>query len=189
MTSPETLASEHIATTRRYFLRLGAGTAVGLTIPDIWAAGNADHPALVKAVSKLEYLTADKNFRYVGRIKPKVSDMSDTERKAVGLTRDTWQLEIIADPDSKARVRKPMMKEDNTALTFDQLVEMGKTKAVSYLKVMPILSGWDCGRAFHFAMSFGKPNPTKRCVAFITTAIIATIRNGCSSLHFPSTGF
>ena len=60
--------------------------------------------------------------------------MSDSERKAAGLTHDTWRLEVFADPDSKASVSKPMTKKD--ALTFDRLVEIGKTKAVSYLKVM-----------------------------------------------------
>ncbi len=149
MKSPEILASEHIATTRRYFLRLGAGTVAGLAIPDVWAAGNIDHPALVKAMSKLQYLTADKDFRYVGRIKPRISEMSDSERKAAGLTRDSWSLEVIVDSDSKARVRKPMTKKDNTALTFDQLLEIGKTKAVSFLQVMtcnnvadPLGMGW-----------------------------------------------
>lgn len=132
----EFIARQHIATTRRYFLRLGAGTMAGLTIPNIWANENAGHPALVKAISKLQYLTEDKDFRYVGRIKPKISEMSDSEREAEGLTRESWRLEITADPDSKARVRKPMTNEDNTALTFDQLVEIGKSKAVSYLKVM-----------------------------------------------------
>jgi len=90
----------------------------------------------VKAISKLQYLTADKDFRYVGRIKPKISEMSDSERKAAGLTRGTWKLDIIADPESKASLGKPMTKKDGTALTFDRLVEIGKTKAVKYLKVM-----------------------------------------------------
>ena len=54
MKTPETLASEHITATRRYFLRLGAGTAAGLAIPDLWAAGNIDHPALAKAIAKLQ---------------------------------------------------------------------------------------------------------------------------------------
>ncbi len=136
MKAPEALANQHIAATRRFFLRLGAGAATGLAIPNIWAASDLDHPALVKAIAKLDYLTADEDFRYVGRLDAKVSTMSDGERKAAGLTRDTWQMEVIADPEGKAQVKHPMTKSDGTALTFDQLVEMGKTRSVSYLKVM-----------------------------------------------------
>lgn len=122
--------------TRRRFLGLGAGTAASLVIPKSWATADTDHPALAEALSRLQYLTADKDFRYVGRIKPKISEMSDSERQAAGLTRDTWRLEVIADPDGKARVRHPMTKADGSALSFDQLVEIGKTQAVSFLQVM-----------------------------------------------------
>lgn len=136
MKTPEVFADEHIATTRRYFLRLAAGSAAGLAIPDLWAAGSFNHPALVKAIAELDYLTPDADFRYVGRLKPKTSEMSEEDRAAAGLTRDTWRLEVTADPGSEARVRHPMTKEEGNALTFDQLIEMGKSSAVRYLKCM-----------------------------------------------------
>ena len=136
MNPHHTLATEQTPRTRRCFLGIGVGTAASLVMPTAWATIDIGHPALAEAISKLQYLTADKDFRYVGRIKPKVSEMPDNERQAAGLTRDTWRLEVIADPDSKARVRRPMAKADATALTFGQLIEIGKTRAVSFLEVM-----------------------------------------------------
>lgn len=137
MKTPEAIAHDHMVTTRRYFLRLTAGSAVGLALADrLWAAGDLDHPALLEAIEELIYLTPDEDFRYVGRLKPKASEMSEADRAAAGITRDTWQLEIIADPDSEARLRHPMTKSAGTALSFDNLIQMGQTTAVRYLKVM-----------------------------------------------------
>lgn len=136
MSSPDDLLAEHITATRRYFLRLAAVGAAGSAVADLWAAADLDHPALAKAIEKLDYLTADADFRYVGRLKPKTSEMSEQELIEARLTRDSWQLEVIADPDSDARVRHPLTIADGNALTFDQLIEIGKTKAVRYLKVM-----------------------------------------------------
>lgn len=136
MKTPQAVLDDHIVATRRYFLRLAAaGASLGIS-SDLWAAGAIDHPALVKAIAGLKYLTSDKNFRYVGRLQPKASEMSEAERADAGLTRETWELEVFADLESEARVRRPLTKKDGTALTFQQLLEIGKTKAVSYLKVM-----------------------------------------------------
>ncbi len=136
MTSPENLAADHIFATRRYFLHLAAGSIAAGTIPDLWAENSLDHPALVRAIKELDYLTADEDFRYVGRLQPKTSEMSDDDLVAARLTRDSWRLEVIADPDSDARIRHPMTIAGDSALSFDQLVDIGKTQAVSYLKVM-----------------------------------------------------
>ncbi|MFT5470672.1 MAG: DMSO/TMAO reductase YedYZ molybdopterin-dependent catalytic subunit [Verrucomicrobiales bacterium] len=138
MKSPQAVLDDHSAATRRFFLRLAAGGSAGLAASRLFAENALDHPAVLEAIAGLSYLTPDKEFRYVGRIQPKISEMSEEERAEAGLTRDTWKLEVFADPDpdSEARVRRPMRIEDDTAFTFQQLLELGKTKAVRYLKVM-----------------------------------------------------
>ncbi len=66
------LAKEHSNVTRRYFLQLGTAGVTALSISKLWAheyEGQID-PLLAEAVSKLEYLTQDKDFRNFGRGKP-----------------------------------------------------------------------------------------------------------------------
>jgi hypothetical protein len=50
--------------------------------------------------------------------------------------RETWQLEIIADPESNSKIERPLLKADGTALTFDKLLDIAKTKATSFFKVI-----------------------------------------------------
>jgi len=44
-------------------------------------------------------------FRDVSRGKPLPHSLSEEEKRKVGLTRQTWKLEVISDPDNPATVR------------------------------------------------------------------------------------
>jgi hypothetical protein len=61
--------------------------------------------------------------------------------REIGMVRETWQLEIIADPKSNSKITHPMLKSDGTALTFDALMKIAATKAVSFFKVMTCNNG------------------------------------------------
>ena len=62
--------------------------------------------SLRDAIKDLEpWLTAQDAFQDVSRGNPKPHSLSEEKRKEVGLTRDTWKLEVISDPDHPARIR------------------------------------------------------------------------------------
>src|SRR4051794_29388305 len=115
--------SEHLQLTRRYFLGMGvAGAALTqISLP----AGSAEpedskpkkpaKPAKAGARSD-PYFTAAANFQDVSRGKPVPHTLNEEQRREVGLTRETWKLEVIADPDKPARLGKSLTKADGTAL-------------------------------------------------------------------------
>lgn len=138
MTELKRLLVEHGEVTRRYFLKLGAGALAIRGLPLLSAA---PAPELAQAVSQLEYLTPEEKFGNVGRGDPPPHELSPEQRRAVGLTRDTWQLEVVPDPETDANVERPLSKERGTALTWTDLMELAKEHAVSYMHVMTCLNG------------------------------------------------
>jgi DMSO/TMAO reductase YedYZ molybdopterin-dependent catalytic subunit len=141
MKGAEHLLLEHQQLTRRYFLRLGAVGAVAfkysLTI------GRADPPApeLLKAIEALEpYFTPAEKFRDVSRGKPLPHALSEEKKRAVGLTRETWKLEVVSDPENPARLRRVLTKKDGTALDFPALMALAEKHAVRFAKAMTCLN-------------------------------------------------
>src|SRR6267378_6809726 len=108
---------EHRRLTRRYFMRLGAAGASAL---GLWpAAFGADRsaPELAKAIEDLEpYFTPPDKFRDVSRGKPLPHSLSQEEKRKAGLTRETWKLEVISDPEHPASIRRSFTQKDGTAL-------------------------------------------------------------------------
>jgi DMSO/TMAO reductase YedYZ molybdopterin-dependent catalytic subunit len=130
----------HAELTRRFFLRAGAAWAAAG-----WAVGSARAdslpPELGPAVEKLEpYFTPPGQFQDVSRGKPVPHSLPEARRKEVGLTRDTWRLEVIADPERPANLGKPLTRKDGTALDFATLVKLGERHAVRFAKVMTCLN-------------------------------------------------
>jgi DMSO/TMAO reductase YedYZ molybdopterin-dependent catalytic subunit len=126
------IAKLHEEVTRRYFLKVSTAGAAGLTLPCF----GADSSSLSEVVSKLEYLTRDEDFRFFGRVDPKPWQLSLEERKAEGLERDSWQLEVIGDPDSDPVIENPLSKELGTAFNWEALMELAKTRAVRLMSVL-----------------------------------------------------
>ncbi len=137
------LAEEHTDVTRRYFLRLGAAGVAGLGLSRLWAqeqGGDAD-ALLAEAISKLEYLTRDENFQNAGRGKPAPHTLPPEKLREVGLSRETWQLEVLPDPQSNAEVEQPLSKGSGTALNWDGLMKLAETRAVRFMSVMSCTNG------------------------------------------------
>jgi DMSO/TMAO reductase YedYZ molybdopterin-dependent catalytic subunit len=137
---------EHRELTRRYILRFGLATAAGSL-----AAGALLGPGMLsaeeqtkkpdKAGAKLDpYFTPPRDFRDVSRGKPVPHTLSEEQRREAGLTRDTWRLEVVADPDNPARLGNSLAKADGTALDFAGLLELGQKHAVRFAKVMTCLN-------------------------------------------------
>jgi len=141
MKNVERFLFEHQQLTRRYFLRLGAAGAAALAA---WPRTvSADPPALelAKALETLEpYFTPQEKFRDVSRGKPLSHSLSDEKKRQIGLTRETWKLEVVSDPDNPARIRRPRTKKDGTALDFVGLMKLAEKHAVRFAKTMTCLN-------------------------------------------------
>lgn len=127
---------EHRDLTRRYFLGLLAGSALA-------GAGQSakDEKPLAAALEKLEpFFTPPEDFRDVSRGKPVPHSLNEAKRREVGLTRETWKLEVISDPDHPAKLGKTFTKKDETAIDFAALLKLGEKKAVRFAKVMTCLN-------------------------------------------------
>ena len=142
------LAKEHSNLTRRYFLKLGSAGVATLGMSKLWAKeyeGRND-PLVAEAISKLEYLTRDENFRNYGRGKPPPYKLPPEKLREVGLARETWELEVVADPESNSKVERPLSKELGTAINWTGLMELAKTKAERIMNVMSCTNGrFPCG--------------------------------------------
>ncbi|MGD9647390.1 MAG: molybdopterin-dependent oxidoreductase, partial [Pirellulales bacterium] len=154
----------HRALSRRYFLQAG-GTALaaGLLAP---RRGNAepttgqaaDAPsqtatppaseappvkkaALGDGIKRNDtLLTPQQLFFDVSRGKPLPHSLPDDKKTEVGLTRETWQLEVVSDPEHPVPLRNPLSKEKNRALDFQTLLQLADKHAVRFVKAMTCLN-------------------------------------------------
>ncbi len=137
---------EHLRLTRRFFLQAGVLSLV----PMAAARGQEPRPVAPEKARRSKppkagvqpdpYFTSQEDFFDVSRGTPLPHRLPDAKKRAVGLTRETWRLEVFSDPDNPARLRKPLTKADGTALDFAGLLELGKTHAVSFPKLMTCLN-------------------------------------------------
>ena len=143
MYEPARFLAEHEELTRRYFIKIGVGglAAGGLAAGGRAARAGESSPELAEAISRLEpYFTVQDDFYDVSRGKPKPHSLPEEKKREVGLTRETWRLEVIADPDHTVRLRKPLTTSDGTALDFAGLTKLAEKHAVRFAKVMTCLN-------------------------------------------------
>lgn len=102
---------DHRNLTRRHFVKLGAG---GLVAGGLWArSAMADtaSPELAQAVAKLgSYLTPQDDFNDVSRGNPLPHSLPEEKKREVGLTQETWKLEVLSDPEHPPKLRKQLSK-------------------------------------------------------------------------------
>jgi len=82
------------------------------------------------------FLTPQDRFGNVERGNPLPFTLPSERRREVGLERETWQLEIVADPESDTKIEQPLSKALGTAIDFETLLKLGETHGVRYLKGM-----------------------------------------------------
>lgn len=133
---------EHARLTRRYFM--GLVTAGGLLSGAEALAVTQENNKKVKpekAGARPEpYFTPSMNFRDVSRGKPLPHSLPDEKKREVGLTRDTWRLEVLADPDHPAKIGNPLTRATNNALDFAGLLKLGEKQTIRFAKVMTCLN-------------------------------------------------
>ena len=87
-----------------------------------------------KTIADFGYLTPQEQFGVVERGNPLPYTLPLKRRLELGLERETWQLEILADPDSNAKLEQPLTHEAGTAIDFDMLEKLGRVHGVQFLK-------------------------------------------------------
>ncbi len=136
----------HRELTRRHFLKWGAA---GLAVPSLlhWTeplrAGTGASllpDAEEKATRFSSYFTPDERFADVSRGDPLPHTLTEEKKTAVGLTRESWRLEVISDPEHPVRLRYPRTKLEGTALDFQALLALGEKHAVRFPKIMTCLN-------------------------------------------------
>ena len=131
--------AEHAALTRRWFLGLASATMAGGPLALQGAAPPAN--ALAGPLAKLEpYFTSPEDFRDVSRGKPLPHSLPADKKREVGLTRETWKLEVVGDPDHPPKLGKTFARADKTALDFEDLLRLAKKHAVRFAKIMTCLN-------------------------------------------------
>src|SRR5690242_481279 len=185
--------AEHLKLTRRWFLGAGAAWAAAGLAPAARAAG-PPAPALARALEKLEpYFTPQAQFQDVSRGNPVPHSLPEDKKRAVGLTGDTWSLEVISDPEYPATLGKQLTRKDGTALDFAGLLRLAEKHAVRFPKVMTCLNigcplDMAAGRACRCARCSGSPSPARTSAASTTTATTTTTPSRCSAAPSPSAG-
>jgi hypothetical protein len=80
------------------------------------------------------FLTPQDEFGVVERGNPLPYTLPLATRREIGMERETWQLEIVADPESDTKIEQPFTAEQGTAITFDDLLKLGETHGVQFMK-------------------------------------------------------
>jgi DMSO/TMAO reductase YedYZ molybdopterin-dependent catalytic subunit len=136
--------TEHDQLTRRFFLQSGIAGLSAIQLPLLALADEATSekhkkPDKAGAIPS-PYFTPTVDFRDVSRGKPLPHSLPEEKKREVGLTRETWSLEVLSDPDHPAKLGKQFLKSDGTAIDFAALLKLGEKQAVRFPKVMTCLN-------------------------------------------------
>ncbi len=138
MNEREQFCQDRLRLTRRHFIGAASGLALGSKLP---AMEEPTAPELAQAIERLEsFFTPPSEFRDVSRGQPLPHSLPEEKKRAVGLTRETWQLEVTADPEHPAALGRQFTRKDGTALDFAGLLRLGEKHAVRFAKVMTCLN-------------------------------------------------
>src|SRR5947208_6934484 len=85
-----------------------------------------------------KYLTDAERFGDVSRGNPQPHRLKGDALVQARLTPETWRLEIVS--DGSTQIEKPRRLDDNTAVDFATLKELGKKHGIRFLKAMQCLN-------------------------------------------------
>jgi DMSO/TMAO reductase YedYZ molybdopterin-dependent catalytic subunit len=130
------MSPSHERPSRRSFLRLGAAAAATLGSGFSAAAAQETAGQAQTPEPSEPYLTPQEKFRDVSRGNPLPHRLPPEKLAQVGLTRETWKLEVLSDPEHKAVLQNPLSRHSGTALDWDGLMKLVEIRTVRFLKVM-----------------------------------------------------
>jgi DMSO/TMAO reductase YedYZ molybdopterin-dependent catalytic subunit len=138
---------EHFQLSRRFFLQAGVSGVVANSVTSRALGAEQDVPTWKKQTQPDKagvwidpYFTPNEDFRDVSRGKPIPHSLPEEKLREVGLTRETWKLEVISDPDRPAKLGQSLTKADGTAFDFAALLKLGEDHAVRFPKLMTCLN-------------------------------------------------
>jgi DMSO/TMAO reductase YedYZ molybdopterin-dependent catalytic subunit len=153
MGSSDRIARERTEFTRRSFVRLG--TVAWAAIP-LAAADAASDLQLKAAVSRLVYLTPPEKAFILDKGKAGVTKFPEEELRKIGLTPDTWSLEVLADPAGGSVVERSFTRAQGNALDWSALMKVAEKRAIRFLHVTNCTNGAD---PYHMSHWEGVPLP------------------------------
>ena len=176
------LNNQHQEVTRRYFIQLGAAGALAFKIHSVQAETNQS--ILDSAMADMSYLTAQADFGTVERGDPLPYKLPLAKRLKIGLERESWKLDVIADPNSNG----------GNSFSFSHLMKLADKHAVRYLKIMTCNNigaplGMGLWRGSLYDRLFGKQSPKRIFEEFFIMGIITMILSRCFEVRFPLEGF
>ncbi len=95
-----------------------------------------DDPILAEAIRGLEYLTPADKFIVQRRGNPVLTELPKEKLPSIGLTQETWKLEIIPDPQSDSEVGNPLTLEKDNAFLWSDLMRLAGGHTVRFLHVL-----------------------------------------------------
>lgn len=109
-----------------------------LSMPGIWSAQEKalNDPVLAKAISELEYLTPADKFIVQRRGTPVLTEIPSEKLPSIGLTRETWKMEILPDPESNSELGNPLTREKGNAIDWADLMKLAEKNSVRFLHVL-----------------------------------------------------
>jgi DMSO/TMAO reductase YedYZ molybdopterin-dependent catalytic subunit len=141
MRKPPRFLLEHQTLTRRFFLGAGLSSLAALGQPRLVRAASPRSKKQPEREARFaSYLTPPDGFEDVSRGKPIPHTLPEDRKRAVGLTRESWRLEVLSDPEHPVRLGKPLTKNEGTAIDFATLMKLAETKAVRFPKIMTCLN-------------------------------------------------
>jgi len=127
--------------TRRQLFPAAAALAAAAGLRPPAAEAEELQPELGPAVAKLEpYFVIQDQFSDVSRGNPVPHTLPVEKKREVGLTRETWKLDVFSDPDAPAGLGRQLTRKDGTALDFQGLMQLAEKHAVRFPKVMTCLN-------------------------------------------------
>lgn len=145
-----TFLEEHRELTRRFFLRAGLSGVAAAQSVEAFSVEESQQDSNKTPTKRLKpekagirrdpYFTPSEDFRDVSRGKPLPHTLSDEKKAEVGLTRESWRLEVVSDPEHPAKIVKPFSRESGNPFTFDDLMKLATKSAIRIPKVMTCLN-------------------------------------------------
>lgn len=142
------------AITRRHFLQLGSAAVGALSVASQAAAEAVETPELRDAIAKLEYLTPLNRAVILDKGKAGVAKLPIEELQKIGLTPESWTLEVVPDPGSSSVIEQPISRALGNALDWGGLMRLAEKHAVRFMHVCNCTNGPD---PFHMSLWEGVP--------------------------------
>ena len=99
-----------------------------------YADGRMRARSISPVIAEHGYLTPQDRWGDVERGNPLPYTLPPERRLEVGMERQTWRLEVVADPETDAEVAAPLSIANGTAIDFDGLLRLGAEHGVRLLK-------------------------------------------------------